>query len=424
MKILHLVEQYEPSVGGMQEVVKRLSEGLAQLNGTKVTVATQKNPDRNWTSLNGVNVESFSISGNSVRGIKAPPGETERFRKLVCSDEWDVVTVFAAQQWASDLTFEFLESIPAKKVLVPTCFSGLNLPAYTSYFDQMPVWMNSFSSLVFLSEQNRDFKFAEKYGLRTGTVIPNGASECEFSIKRDAGFKKRNSIPGGHKLIIHVGSHTGLKGHEETIDIFLKSGIENCTLLIIGNFFPQRRRKPIKKLKSWSNRVLGSFSGQWLFKPEPCPVFCLEAATILNHNASLKKRNCQILFRTFIRDETIQAYLHADLFLFPSRIECSPIVLFEAMASQTPFLSSEAGNSAEIVQWSNGGGVILPTKEIKNNLTFVKIDESAVILKNLINDPAELLKMGTQGFESWKKSFTWEKIIQSYYQLYKKIQNS
>ena len=57
---------------------------------------------------------------------------------------------------------------------------------------------------------------------------------------------------------------------------------------------------------------------------------------------------------------TVNAFKQANLFLFPSLIECSPIVLFEAMASSTPFLVSDVGNSKEIVKWT-GGGELLPT---------------------------------------------------------------
>jgi len=48
MNILHCVESYYPSVGGMQEVVKQLSERLVKL-GHAVKVATRNNPDRNFT---------------------------------------------------------------------------------------------------------------------------------------------------------------------------------------------------------------------------------------------------------------------------------------------------------------------------------------------------------------------------------------
>jgi glycosyltransferase involved in cell wall biosynthesis len=50
------------------------------------------------------------------------------------------------------------------------------------------------------------------------------------------------------------------------------------------------------------------------------------------------------------RIETLAAYHQADLFLFPSNIECSPLVLFESIASKTPFLTTDVGNAKEIIE--------------------------------------------------------------------------
>lgn len=63
MKILHTVEFYYPSVGGMQEVVKRLSELLVQY-GHDVTVATTRLAARRDKTINGVKIKEFEISGN------------------------------------------------------------------------------------------------------------------------------------------------------------------------------------------------------------------------------------------------------------------------------------------------------------------------------------------------------------------------
>ena len=74
MKILHTVEFYQPSIGGMQEVVRQLSERLAGL-GHDVTVATTKLSSRKDLRINGIRIEEFEISANIVRGIN---GEIER----------------------------------------------------------------------------------------------------------------------------------------------------------------------------------------------------------------------------------------------------------------------------------------------------------------------------------------------------------
>ena len=116
MKIFHCVESYNPSIGGMQEVVKQLSERLVQL-GHDVTVLTRFDPDRDFTKKNGVKVLSFQIEGNPLSiGNKY---EQEYVDFLLTHDS-DIVTFFAAQQWATNLALPFLKNIKAKKVSVPT----------------------------------------------------------------------------------------------------------------------------------------------------------------------------------------------------------------------------------------------------------------------------------------------------------------
>ena len=60
MKIYHCVESYYPAVGGMQEVVKQLSERLVLL-GHDVTVLTRFHPERNFNEFNGVKITDFKI---------------------------------------------------------------------------------------------------------------------------------------------------------------------------------------------------------------------------------------------------------------------------------------------------------------------------------------------------------------------------
>lgn len=73
MKIFHCVESYFPAIGGMQEVVKQLSERLVAL-GHDVTVLTRFHSDRKFDSLNGVKIRTFNIIGNP----KTPETENDQ----------------------------------------------------------------------------------------------------------------------------------------------------------------------------------------------------------------------------------------------------------------------------------------------------------------------------------------------------------
>ena len=128
----------------------------------------------------------------------------------------------------------------------------------------------------------------------------------------------------------------------------------------------------------------------------------------------------KIIYTYIPRDETVAAYLAADLFLFPSFIECSPIVLFEAMASQTPFLVTDVGNSSEIVRWSNGG-LVLPTVIDEQGMSHAKISESVEMLNDLCKQREKLKHLADAGFEAWQKNYTWEIISKKYESLYENL---
>ena len=130
MRILHTVEFYPPSIGGMQEVVRQLSERLV-LRGHDVTVATTRIPERTASSQNGVKIREFEISGNLVNGLK---GEVKRYEDFLLSSDFEIITNFAAQQWATDIMLPLLDRINAKKVFVPTGFSRLYCPGIRRLF--------------------------------------------------------------------------------------------------------------------------------------------------------------------------------------------------------------------------------------------------------------------------------------------------
>ena len=136
----------------------------------------------------------------------------------------------------------------------------------------------------------------------------------------------------------------------------------------------------------------------------------------------LKKGKRSVHLLDLNRTELIATYQQTNLFLFPSLIECSPIVLFEAMASKTPFLVTDVGNSSEIIEWSKSG-ILLPTDIDENGFSHARIKESAYIFDNTISDKNLLEKLANNGYNIWLSKFTWEKISLMYETLYKQLLN-
>lgn len=412
MKILHTVQTYPPAEGGMAEVVRQISERLAAMGHT-VTVATECHDGRTSDRLNGVHVKSFAVTGNAVNGYA---GDFEEYEKFLLGSQFDVVVNFAAQQWATDIALPLLPRIAGRKVFVPTGFSGLYSRRYRDYFRQLPGFMRQYDMNVFLSDMYRDISFARRHGISRTMLIPNGAAADEF-LPSLPDLRPRLGIPADHFLILHVGSHTGLKGHEEAMEIFMLSDIRDATLLIVGN------------------------------EPQGgCGTLCAEKAGAFNATTRFGNSGKRIIVKVLSRADTVAAYQAADLFLFPSNIECSPIVLFECMASRTPFLVTDVGNSAEIISWSGGAGLLLPSDRPSflpkygtlrdrciqklrimlgraDDFTAVRANRSgsASLLASVYRKAEERRRMARNGFSAWRERFTWEAIAGEYETLYRKL---
>jgi len=384
MRILHCAEHYSPSTGGIQEAVRQISEGLVR-GGHDVTVATSRHSDRENLEINGVKVREFDITGNQVRGYR---GDIDRYRHFLEHQDFDILTLFAAQQWSADLAFPLLSKMAGRNVFVPTGFSALRNKYYHSYFEAMPGWMRQCDAHVFQSETYQDIQFARQNNISPLYVIPNGASEKEFAPMEGRLLSQHLGIPEKAFLIVHVGSFLRDKGQWDAIRIFRRAGLQKATLLCIGN--PASAR---------------------FFH------FCRLLAFLYNREPGRSRDHNRILMTSLTRADTVCALQNADLFLFPSRRECSPIVLFEAAASRTPFLATDVGNAAEIAAWT-GDGQILPTSKDGEGRALANIEESARILWELCNDRDHLQRMGEEGQRVWKEKFTWESIAKQYERLY------
>lgn len=388
MKILHTVESYNPAVNGMQEVVNQISERLVKM-GHEVTIATRRIPERTFKELNGVKIIEFDVDGNFVRGMK---GEVNRYQKFLLDSNFDIVTNFAAQQWATDISLPILERMKGVKVFVPTGFSGFYQPEFKNYFELMKEWLHKYDMNLFLSDDYRDVNFAKDNGVEKRMLIPNGADEREFLKPMDIGIRAKYEIPEDAFLIFTVGSHTGLKGHKEAIEMFRRSKLKNAVLFINAN----------------------PTSGG-------CTDYCALQAKEFNKEKANKDSNKRLIVTFPPRVDTVNLYKSADLFLFPSNIEASPIVIFEAMAAKTPFLSSDVGNVSEIIKWSNGGKLLPMEKKDLAGYSYADVAKSTEALNEIYSNSEERKQLAESGYKAWSEKYTWEQIVKDYENLYKKL---
>ena len=385
MRILHTVEFYHPSVGGAQEVVKQISERLVQ-RGHEVTVATTEIAARAQSVINGVRVKHFPISGNAVRGFH---GQVRDYQEFLLNSQFDIMMNYAMQQWTTDLAFPVLARLPYRRVVAPCGFSGLRNPQYAEYFDRLPDILREYDHLIFHSDSYQDIEFARTHAMTHHTVIPNGASENEFEPLNPT-FRRRYQIPEDVPLLLTVGSHTGIKGHRLTIDAFRRARIGRAVLVIIGN------------------TVAGARG-------------CLPGCHVRSRWAALRSfGHKRVLLLDPPRADVVAAYQAADLFVFGSNVECSPLVLFEAMASKTPFVTVACGNAAEIASWGNGG-IVIPTVRTRDGQVDADPRIMAQSIENLILNPSSRDQLKEQGHRAWQQRFTWGKVALRYEQLYQAV---
>jgi len=476
MRLLFACEFYAPSVGGVQEVVKQLAERMVQ-RGHQVTVATTRLPERDFQSLNGVEIVGFDIGGNLVRGMN---GELERYREFVRTFPCDALMVKAAQQWTFDALWPVLDQLACRKVFIPCGFSGLYEPLYKGYFEQLPAILRQWDHLIFYAEHYRDVDFARAHGLDQFTILPNGASEVEFEVEPDPLFRQRHGVPEDSFLLLTVGSLTGMKGHREVAQAFAQLKLpqgRHATLLLNGNEPPRappapscapaptsapepaapsagmlRRATKVYREEGWDG-VLARFGNRlgrparaagkigrslradgvavtvariykgvyqrtrhhraWKLLPErwhPADFYSIQQWLAA---ANRDPQHKLALHVNFARAELVQAYLAADLFVFASNIEYSPLVLYEAAAAGTPFLTVPVGNSEEIARWT-GAGVVCPAAKDDFGYTRVDPGELARAIASLAGDPAQLQALGKAGRNRWRDNFTWQVIAGRY----------
>ncbi|MBI3096095.1 MAG: glycosyltransferase family 4 protein, partial [Rhodocyclales bacterium] len=124
----------------------------------------------------------------------------------------------------------------------------------------------------------------------------------------------------------------------------------------------------------------------------------------------------KIVFADLKREELIPLFFDADLFLFASHVEYSPLVIFECLAAGLPFLSIPVGNVDEIIRWSDGG-VLCPGRQSSEGFSSVDPVVLSGEMRKLSLDAEKRKKLSANGRQAWLDRFTWKEIANRIEQL-------
>lgn len=367
LNLLHTVEFYAPHTGGAEAVVQQLSERLAR-RGHRVTVATTRLPERAFAELNGVVIADFAVSGKLAEGIH---GEFARYQQFLREHDCDVMMNYAAQQWATDMAMPLLPELPARRanVLAPCGYSALadartlRWPQFRAYFqDFLPQVLPLYDAAVYHSAAYQDFEFGQRLGLTNGLVIPNGTDADEFTRPVAVNFREKYRIATRH-FGLCVANYMPGKGQERVLECVRRLARPDFTMVFIGR----------------------------------------DGGTLAALKAQAAGLNARFL-TGIPREDTVAAFRSADVFLFGSHVEASPLVILEAKAARLPFVSTDCGNVRE---WQ-GGIVCAP-------------EEMAAHTAKLLNTPQLHAELAEAGHREWKEKLTWDAVVDQWEDLYLRL---
>jgi L-malate glycosyltransferase len=367
MNILICSEFFYPSVGGAQKVAEELAINFIK-KGNSVTVATSYIKDRKYKIYKKINIREFKISGNSVNGII---GDVQDYKSFILKGSFDLIIVYAAQQWTFDLICNFIDEIKTKVLSCPCGFSALNNPRYKKYFEELPNKLKKFKKNIFHGKTYQDFEFAKRKKIKNVEIIHNAASLEEFKYNSNNNFKKKYNLKG--KVILNVANYSFMKGQDLSILVLLLLKTKNVSLVFIGNNLFLRKSIYFRFLKGIS-KIVNFFS--------------------INKKV--------IFLKKISRKDTLNAFFSSDVFLFTSRIECSPLVLFETSAAGLPFVSRKVGNSSEIANLTKCGYTKNSIFDISKKLDYI------------FDKKKHREKLSKNGRDNFLKKYNWEKISQKY----------
>ena len=311
MRILQVCPKYQPSLGGIEEQVKNVSERLAKEHEVTVFACDPSGKLPKQEAINGVLVERFrSFCPSNAYYIS--PGMAKRLKK----SEFDVVHGHSYHA----LPLYFARYAKAKRFIVTphyhrhghTSFRDFLIRLYRPSFGRRI--FDQASRVIAVSEYEKRL-LIDDFTIDTAklSVIPNGVDSSEYS--------NQEVIPKEPRSILYVGRLEEYKGIQYIIE----------TLPLLD--------------RDYHLEVVGDGSYE---------------AHLVAQTRELGLNDRVRFYHDLPRPELLERYARAGVFVLLSRYEAFGLTVAEALASRTPCIVANTSALSEWVDDKNCFGIRYP----------------------------------------------------------------
>lgn len=373
MKIVQTPVRFYPFTGGVENYVYYLSRELVK-SGNQVKVICANEPHIEGNQI----VEGIEVERLSYMGKIANTNVTTGLPSALSVGDYDIIHTHIPTPWSADwsafysntkdkpLVVTYHNDIIGKGLasLIARVYNSIGLNYVLKSADKIVITQpNYLESSLYLS------KYRDKI-----EVIPNGVDVDKFRPEKDNKDENNNTI-FFLSVLDEYHRYKGLDYLLEALKI-VKNKISDVKLIVGGK------------------------------------------GVLLDHYqemaASLGLKD-DVEFVGFIPDEEIAEYYSlADVFVLPSISSLQEgfgIVALEALACQTPVITTDIVGVARDLE-KNEAGIVIPPKDI---------EKLAGALLNIFGDVEIQGEMGRRGRKLVKEKYTWKGVASSMSKLYKNI---
>jgi len=380
MRIAHVSHEYAPTISGVAQVVRELTERQAKA-GNEVHIFTSdwdksKRISKKEEIINGVQVHRFKHFLKVGNFGTIWPFFLSRLKK----GNYDIIHSHAFGHPHFVLAALVAKLSGAKHIHTTHCpwsdakrspLARISIILSYNLFSRLALKLTD--KIIAITPW--EFNFIKKFGGRDKQVIniPNGMSQEFLKRKVNNNFKKKHKIKG--PLVLFFGRLSETKGPDKFVEIakIVLAKRKDVTFLIRG---------PDEGMKETVKKLIG------------------------------KEKRILLLPETRNKDEIIKMYRSSDLFVIPSYREGLPLTMFEAMASGLPIVASPVnGIPYEIKEPENG--FLVP---------YGDNDKFADRILQILDNPSLRSKISKNNLKK-SKDYSWDIISKRTLDLYREITN-